>query len=62
MEWTKLEIRDEQGEGFDLYKCEELIMYAYFTEMKPETKLKMIKDLKYRDDSVLVASYPKTGK
>lgn len=61
MEWKTVEIRDENGQGFDTVQCEDLVFPKQFMHMNPETRMDAIRDFKHRDGDVLVCSYPKTG-
>ncbi|XP_053380204.1 sulfotransferase 6B1-like [Mercenaria mercenaria] len=61
MEWRTVEIRDENGEGFDTVQCEDMVFPKQFLRMQPEVRMKAIKEMKYRDGDVLLCSYPKTG-
>ncbi|KAL4216984.1 sulfotransferase 1 [Mactra antiquata] len=59
MEWSTVEVRDDNGEGFTVKKCEELILPAWTPNI--DEKLSLIKNLEYKDGDILVCSYPKTG-
>ncbi|KAL4237478.1 Sulfotransferase domain [Mactra antiquata] len=59
MEWKTVELRDKHGEGFDIIKCEDIILPSFVTDI--DKKLQMMKDLKHKDEHILLCSYPKTG-
>ncbi|XP_045200033.2 sulfotransferase 1C2-like [Mercenaria mercenaria] len=61
MEWERIEVRDENGVGFDLIQHEELILPATLQHMEHEKQLKMIREFKYKKGDILLCSYPKTG-
>lgn len=62
MEWRTVEIRDENGKGFDTVQYEDVVLPKQFVHIQPETRMKAISELKYRDGDILLCSYPKTGK
>lgn len=61
MEWRTVELRDENGEGFETIQCEDMVFPKQYIRIQPEVRMKAIRDLQYRDGDVLICSYPKTG-
>lgn len=61
MDWQTVEMRDEDGNGFEFIKKGDLVMPSLFARNDPDTRLRKIKEIKVSPDDVFICSYPKTG-
>ena len=58
-----LEIRDENGKGYNVVRYEDLLLPNFFkTVTAVEKKLSAIKQLEYKEGDVFLCGYPKCGK
>ena len=57
---TKLYVDDGKGNSFNLFAVDGITFPEYFSD-DPERTLRDIREMKGRDDDVLIAAYPKAG-
>ena len=57
---TKLTVKDAKGNAFNLVEIDGITFPPYFTD-DPEKRLRDIKEMKARDDDVIIVAYPKAG-
>ena len=57
---NELHVEDAKGNSFKLLEIDGISFPKYFTD-DPEQRLKDIKEMKGRDDDVIIVAYPKAG-
>ena len=57
---TKLHVEDGKGNSYNLMVVDGITFPEYFAD-DPEQRLKDVRDMKGRDDDVIIVAYPKAG-